>query len=168
MTTQPEQFGKALAQLLKGVFSLLVIGVLAYACLHGGGTHTSTRPTTTPPPSGAQKSTVFSNIWVPPGAHLYSSEGAGEWWEIDIPYPDAVAQEEALLPVGKWLDSYPGYPWCRKRIDTSGSSQGTSWFWGDLKDAVVVAVWQEDDHARIMTARASCDRTYTQTNGETP
>jgi hypothetical protein len=158
MTTQPEQFGKALAQLLKAIFSLLVIGVVAYACLRGGGTHTSTTPTTTTRPPGAQKSTVFSDVWVPPGAHLYSSDGAGEWGEINIPYPDAVAQEEALLPVGQWLGGYSGYPWCKKAA--LGDTENTSWLWGDLKDAVVVTVLPEDNHARIITRHGSCDRSY--------
>lgn len=103
-------------------------------------TSTSTSASATIPP-GAQHSSI-ANVFVPPNARLEPAEDTApgaERWDLDgTSYSDAVAQEEALLPVGKPLD---GHPWCQKTNIPPGTTNRISWIWGRPTDAVIVSVF---------------------------
>ncbi len=107
------------------------------------------------PPPGAQHSSI-ANVFVPPNARLEPAEDTapgGERWDLDgTSYPDAVAQEEALLPVGKPLDSYP---WCQKTAIPPGSTDNTAWIWGRPRDAVIVSVYPLVTNYSIIVIRRS-------------
>jgi hypothetical protein len=98
---------------------------------------TATAAPITPPP-GAQHSSV-AGVYLPPSADLDPSSVTpqGERWDIPLSYPQAVAQQEALLPVGQSLD---GHPWCQK-TPLPGSTDNTTWIWGRPRDAIDVSVF---------------------------
>lgn len=104
-------------------------------------------------PPGVQHSSV-ADVFVPPNARpdLAGDTAPGaERWDLEASYSDAIAQEEALLPVGKPLD---GYPWCRK---TSDRADNTTWVWGGPRDAVVVSVFYEANNSSLIVVRhGSC------------
>jgi hypothetical protein len=100
------------------------------------------------PPPGAHHSSI-ADVFVPPNASLEP-----ERWDLDgTGYSDAVAQEEALLPVGQPLD---GYPWCQKTADPPGSTDNTSWIWGRPGDAIFVSVFPvTNNHSTIVVRRSN-------------
>ncbi|MEB4208761.1 hypothetical protein [Mycobacterium sp. 94-17] len=76
-----------------------------------------------------------------PGATLDTDDSTptSERWEIKADYPDVVAQEEALLPVGKPLN---GFPWCQKtKMPPNDPQDETNWIWGRRLDGVIVSVF---------------------------
>ncbi len=122
------------------------------AACHGTPGSPDATPTTRPP--GVQHSSV-ADVFVPPNATLEPAEdtaSGAERWDMKTSYPDAVAQEEALLPVGKPLD---GYPWCQKTPLPPGSTDNTTWIWGRPRDAVIVMVWGTTDYASIVIRRST-------------
>jgi len=108
------------------------------------------------PPPGAQHSSV-ADVYVPAGARPVPEDRTptGETWDLEGPtYADAVAQEEALLPVGRPLG---GYPWCEKRALGGNGSDNMSWLWGGEKDAIVVSVNRvTDNYSTIVIRHGSC------------
>jgi hypothetical protein len=138
---------------LATVVCLATLAVPVAAC-HGTPGSPVATPTTRPP--GVQHSSV-ADVFVPPNATLVPAEdtapGAERWEMKTTGYPDAVAQEEALLPVGKALD---GYPWCRKR-PVGYTADNTTWVWGGPRDAVVVSVFDEANNSSLIVVRhGSC------------
>ena len=103
------------------------------------------------PPPGAHHSSV-ANVFVPPTADLdpSSATSRSERWDIPVSYPQAVAQQEALLPVGQPLDVYP---WCQKTPLPRGSTDNTTWIWGRPRDAVIVSVFSVSDNASSIVVR---------------
>jgi hypothetical protein len=92
-----------------------------------------------PPAPSGQRSQV-APVLVPASARLEDRYASSERWDLPASYSDAIAQQQALLPIGKPLD---GYRWCRMQHlgDPAKPIDNTSWLWGDGRDAIVVSVF---------------------------
>jgi hypothetical protein len=116
---------------------------------------TATAAPITPPP-GAHHSSV-ADVYLPPSADLDPSDvtsGQSERYDIPISYQQAVAQQEALLPVGEPLD---GHPWCQKTPLPAGSTDNTTWIWGRPRDAIIVSVFSIDNNASSIVVRRTTE-----------
>jgi hypothetical protein len=125
------------------------------ACHSTSGQASSPVATAITPPPGAHHSSI-ADVFVPPNASLEPAEDTApgaERWDIRASYSDAVAQEEALLPVGGSLNSYP---WCQKTPMPPGSTNNMSWIWGRPRDAVIVSVLPvTDNYSTIVIQRSN-------------
>jgi hypothetical protein len=77
----------------------------------------------------------------PPGATLDAEDSttSGERWQMKTSYLDAVAQEQALLPVGHPLGDLP---WCEEtKMPPSTPEDETNWIWGTQRNGVIVSVF---------------------------
>ena len=107
------------------------------------------------PPPGAHHSSI-ADVYLPPSADRDpDSSSESERWDIPVGYAQAVAQQEALLPVGKPLD---GYPWCQKtKMPPSEPGDEVNWIWGRPRDAIIVSVFPGGDNASSIVVRRTTE-----------
>ena len=98
-------------------------------------------------------------MYVPPNASLEPAEdttpGAERWDLEGTSFSDAVAQEEALLPVGQPLE---GHPWCQKtKMPPNTPKDEMNWIWGRPRNAIIVSVFPVMDNFQTIVIRRTTE-----------
>ena len=125
----------------------LVVVVVVAVVVPDSGPSSPGVPST---PSASARSDLIPEMQLPPGTTRigHNPTGPNEFWNVLLPYADAVEDVRLELPIGK---TYDGLAWCTEF--TKGEL--TIWSWGDESDYLSVTInpAADGDGSEVAVAR---------------